>query len=89
MRDDSGTLKYANEVIVISEVINTLIQTKHGRYNANVIYNGVRQPQLPAEEARQATLDQYSLGVLNTCKSNEERWKLASINLSGERVSNA
>ena len=58
---EKWAVKYANEVIVISEVINTLIQTKHGRYNANVIYNGVRQPQLPAEEARQATLDQYSL----------------------------
>ncbi|HFK4134508.1 glycosyltransferase family 4 protein [Klebsiella oxytoca] len=58
---EKWAVKYANEVIVISEVINTLIQTKHGRYNANVIYNGVRQSQLPAEEARQATLDQYSL----------------------------
>ena len=27
-------------------------------------------------------------GVPNTCKSNEERKKLASYNLSGERVSN-
>ena len=42
-------------------MINTLIKTKHGRTNANVIYNGVRQPQLPAEETRRATLNQYSL----------------------------
>lgn len=58
---EKWAVKYANEVIVISEVINTLIKTKHGRTNANVIYNGVRQPPLPAEETRQATLNQYSL----------------------------
>lgn len=58
---EKWAVKYANEVIVISEVINTLIKTKHGRTNANVIYNGVRQPQLPAEETRRATLNQYSL----------------------------
>lgn len=58
---EKWAVKYANEVIVISEVINTLIKTKHGRTNANVIYNGVRQPPLPAEETRRATLNQYSL----------------------------
>ena len=48
-------------LLLSPEVINTLVKTKHGRTNANVIYNGVRQPPLPAEETRQATLNQYSL----------------------------
>lgn len=40
---EKWAVKYANEVIVISEVINNLIKHKHGRHNAHVIYNGVRQ----------------------------------------------
>jgi glycosyltransferase involved in cell wall biosynthesis len=35
---------YANEVIVISDVINQFIQQKYKRYNAYVIYNGVSVP---------------------------------------------
>lgn len=34
-------VRYANEVIVISEVINQLIQQKYNRKDAHLIYNGV------------------------------------------------
>ena len=37
---------FANEVIVISNVINDLIGRKHGRHNAHLIYNGVPTPNL-------------------------------------------
>jgi len=36
--------KYANELIVISEEINTVIKQKYKRFNANLIYNGVNIP---------------------------------------------
>jgi glycosyltransferase involved in cell wall biosynthesis len=36
--------KFANEVIVISEVINTILKTKYKRDNAHLIYNGVNLP---------------------------------------------
>lgn len=58
---EKWAVKYANEVIVISEVINNLIKTNHGRTDANVIYNGVRQLPLPPQEAMAATLDKYGL----------------------------
>jgi glycosyltransferase involved in cell wall biosynthesis len=35
---------FANEVIVISQVINNLISRKYGRKDAHLIYNGVSQP---------------------------------------------
>lgn len=35
---------FANEVIVISEVINQLIKQKHNRQDAHLIYNGVSSP---------------------------------------------
>jgi glycosyltransferase involved in cell wall biosynthesis len=35
---------FANEVIVISQVINDLITRKYGRKDAHLIYNGVSQP---------------------------------------------
>lgn len=38
-----GTL-FANEVIVISEVINNILKSKYGRKDANLIYNGVPAP---------------------------------------------
>lgn len=42
---------YANEVIVISEVINNIIKEKYNRYDAHLIYNGVKLPtQLPQEK---------------------------------------
>ncbi len=43
--------KFANEVIVISEVINNIIKTKYKRKNASVIYNGVNIPNLSKDEA--------------------------------------
>ncbi len=44
---------YANEVIVISEVINNIIKEKYNRYDAHLIYNGVKLPtQLPQEKNR-------------------------------------
>ena len=36
--------RFANEVIVISEVINDIIQQKHKRFDAHLIYNGVPSP---------------------------------------------
>ena len=36
--------KYADKVIVISEVINTILKNKHNRTDAHIIYNGVPQP---------------------------------------------
>ena len=36
--------KYANEVIVISEVINTILKEKYNRTNAHLIHNGVPAP---------------------------------------------
>lgn len=38
-------VKYANEVIVISEVINTIIREKYNRTDAHLIYNGVPAPE--------------------------------------------
>lgn len=37
---------FANEVIVISEVINQIIKEKYNRNDANLIYNGVPMPQI-------------------------------------------
>lgn len=36
--------KFANEVIVISEVINTILKKKYNRKDAHLIYNGVNIP---------------------------------------------
>lgn len=36
--------KYANEVIVISQVINHILQKKYGRNDCHLIYNGVPAP---------------------------------------------
>jgi glycosyltransferase involved in cell wall biosynthesis len=38
-------VKYANEVIVISNVIHTIIKEKYNRTDAHLIYNGVPSPQ--------------------------------------------
>lgn len=38
--------KFANEVIVISEVINDLIMRKYNRRDAHLIYNGVPEPEV-------------------------------------------
>ncbi|HDG1688136.1 TPA: glycosyltransferase family 4 protein [Kluyvera cryocrescens] len=44
MLGERWAVKYANEVIVISEVINNLIKEKHGRTDAHVIPNGANPP---------------------------------------------
>ena len=52
-------VKYANEVIVISEVINTIIKEKYNRTDAHLIYNGV-----PAPEFVKDTCYLNSLGII-------------------------
>lgn len=42
---ESFASKWANEVIVISDVINNIIKDKYQRYDANLIYNGVLEAQ--------------------------------------------
>jgi len=58
-------VNYANEVIVISEVINQLIQKKHGRMDAHLIYNGVNIPHPLDAELIKKTLDRYALRPKN------------------------
>ncbi|MCE0802495.1 glycosyltransferase family 4 protein [Buttiauxella sp. A2-C1_F] len=58
-------VNYANEVIVISEVINQLIQKKHRRMDAHLIYNGVNIPEPLAVETISKTLDRYALKPKN------------------------
>lgn len=38
--------RYANEVIVISEVINDILVRKYGRRDCHLIYNGVPEPEI-------------------------------------------
>lgn len=54
-------VKYASEVIVISEVINRLIQTKYGRTDAHLIYNGVNPPAALSPQVVEDALNQYGL----------------------------
>lgn len=42
--------KFANHVIIISEVINDILKTKYNRQNAHLIYNGVNIPALAKNE---------------------------------------
>lgn len=58
-------VNYANEVIVISEVINQLIQQKHGRMDAHLIYNGVNIPEPLDDEIISRTLGRYALQPKN------------------------
>jgi alpha-maltose-1-phosphate synthase len=37
-------VKFANEIIVISETINSILKNKYNRYDAHLIYNGVKLP---------------------------------------------
>lgn len=61
MTGERWAVKYANEVIVISQVINHLITEAYGRDDAHLIYNGVNPPApLDATTARD-TLAQFSL----------------------------
>lgn len=54
-------VNYANEVIVISEVINQLIVQKYGRDDAHLIYNGVNLPSPLSEAIIMSTLARFSL----------------------------
>lgn len=54
-------VRYANEVIVISDVINNLIKTSYGRQDAHLIYNGVNPAQTPQEETVREVLARYAL----------------------------
>lgn len=86
-------VKYASEVIVISEVINTLVREKYGRNDAHLIYNGVNMPPALAENVVQETLSHFSLEsgkyVVAVGRFVEEKgfhdvieaWKLSGIDL--------
>ena len=52
---------YANEVIVISEVMNDIIKEKYNRHDANLIYNGVELPTPLAQNKIDSTLSEFSL----------------------------
>ncbi|CAM3953276.1 Putative teichuronic acid biosynthesis glycosyltransferase TuaC [Vibrio aerogenes CECT 7868] len=54
-------VKFASEVIVISEVINQLIKGKYGRENAHLIHNGVNLPKALDQATSDAVLAQYDL----------------------------
>ncbi|MEJ5071312.1 glycosyltransferase family 4 protein [Enterobacter ludwigii] len=54
-------VKCANEVIVISHVINEIVKNEHHRDDAHVIHNGVRLPELPGADAVATTLANFSL----------------------------
>lgn len=54
-------VKYASEVIVISDVINQLIQKKHRRYDAHLIHNGVNEPRLVSEQTIHNALARFGL----------------------------
>lgn len=58
---EKWAVKCANEVIVISHVINQIVKTNHNRHDAHVIHNGVRVPDLPSEEAINTTLNNFGL----------------------------
>ena len=49
--------KFANEVIVISNVINGIISNKHNRNDAHLIYNGVPTPDLESDNEYLKELD--------------------------------
>ncbi|MGB2078583.1 MAG: glycosyltransferase family 4 protein [Vibrio sp.] len=58
---EKWAVKYASEVIVISEVINQIIQQKHQRFDAHLIYNGVLAPKPLATEVQSQHLSQFGL----------------------------
>ncbi len=59
--------KFADEVIVISEVINSILKKKYNRKNAHLIYNGVNIPTLAKHDAYITSLglkkNKYLIGV--------------------------
>ncbi|MGF1778978.1 glycosyltransferase family 4 protein [Vibrio nomapromontoriensis] len=54
-------VKYANEVIVISEVINDLIKHEYQRYDAHLIYNGVNPAIGYSKETISTILERHQL----------------------------
>ncbi len=54
-------VRYASEVIVISEVINEAIRRQYDRQDAHLIYNGVKRVELPAADKRELTLARFGL----------------------------
>ena len=56
-------VKYANEVIVISEVINDLIKQSYQRDDAKLIYNGVNSAKALPSDVVQSTLERYQLSA--------------------------
>lgn len=67
--------KWANEIIVISSVIDTILKSKYSRYNANLIYNGVETPSLHTNSNYISTLGlssrKYILAVGRFVKEKE------------------
>lgn len=61
MLGEKWAVKYASEVIVISEVINNIIKQKHGREDANLIYNGVVIPEPVSSDVIHSTLQRFDL----------------------------
>lgn len=59
--------KFANQVIVISEVINRILKNKYNRNNAHLIYNGVNIPHFATNETYINSIglkkDNYIIGV--------------------------
>ncbi|WP_260863575.1 glycosyltransferase family 4 protein [Citrobacter sp. Marseille-Q6884] len=58
-------VKYASEVIVISDVINQLIQNKYGRHDAHLIHNGVNEPRTLSAHTLHTTLSRFGLQTDN------------------------
>lgn len=65
MLGERVAVKYANEVIVISDVINNIIQHKYGRADAHLIYNGVTPPHYLQFSVLQSKLTQFNLRAKN------------------------
>ncbi|ELE8118901.1 glycosyltransferase family 4 protein [Vibrio fluvialis] len=65
MLGEKFAAKWANEVIVISEVINRILQQKYQRFDANLIYNGVLAPVPLSADIISSTLSQYQLTPQN------------------------
>ncbi|WP_279156409.1 glycosyltransferase family 4 protein [Obesumbacterium proteus] len=61
MLGERWAVKYANEVIVISEVINTLVKNTYGRHDAHLIPNGVNLPAPLDPAIASQTMTQFSL----------------------------
>lgn len=65
MLGEKLAVKYATEVIVISDVINDLIKRKYNRQDAFLIYNGVVKATVLPEKIAAETLVTYSLTAHN------------------------